>query len=98
VLQQIHDAEMELEILYFWVDRPPQGGKWLPLKMAGPTWVPPAGDEQPALSVSASEVFTGHVTYLPLIVAPPPANPLGWFDELGRMLDFSPAPSSSGGQ
>jgi hypothetical protein len=103
VLQQIHDAEMKLEILYFRVDRPREGGEWLPLKMAGPTWAPsagdeqpPAGDEQPALS--ASEVLTGHVTYLPLIVAPRPANSLGWFDELGRMLDFAPGPSSSGGQ
>jgi hypothetical protein len=98
VLQQIHDAGMALEILYFRVDRPGQGGEWLPLHLAGPAWMPPVGEEVPVPTLVASEVLTGHVTYLPLIVAPPPANPLGWFDELGRMLDFAPAPSSSGGQ
>jgi hypothetical protein len=95
VLQQIHDAQMTLEILYLRVDRPHQSGGWLPLKMAGPAWTPPAGEALPLLS--ASETITGHVTYLPLVVAPPPVNPLGWFDEYGRILDFTPAPHPLGG-
>ena len=47
ILQQIYNARMTLEIMYLSVTKPVRGGKWVPLKMAGPSWSPSVRD--PAL-------------------------------------------------
>lgn len=85
VLQQIHDAQMTLEILYLSVTRPVSGGQWVPLRMVGPSWSPSTRDPAPAAPdlgghvvdsvdtvVSAVSATTDtHTTFLPLILFTP---------------------------
>ncbi len=85
VLQQIHNAQMTLRILYLSVTKPVSGGQWVPLKMAGPSWSPSIQDPAPSapesrdpvagsvdtvLSVVGATTDT-HTAYLPLILFTP---------------------------
>jgi hypothetical protein len=106
VLQSLYDAEMTLEIVYLQVMRQTQDGEWVPVKAAGPEWSPDTSEvssgstELPATfaqsPVSASAVTTStHQVFLPYIARgteePLPSGcPCGYFDSLGRMLDFYP--------
>lgn len=107
ILEQIYNTRMTLEVVYLSVTKPALGGKWIPLEMAGPLWVPSASDtdgidlalEQPAQDVGPSfavgeDPTYDYMIYLPFVSSDfqevPTGCPCGWFDSLGRMLDFSP--------
>ncbi len=97
ILQQIYDTEMSLEIIYLKVFRVDTGGQWVPLQMAGPAWSPGAALSPTAqeTSVQASEQITKpYQTFLPFLsnwTEEVPGDCLcGWFDDLGRMLDYDP--------
>lgn len=100
VLQQIHDAEMTLEIIYLHV-YPPSTGTWSPVKMAGPAWQPTVhnvqSDDHRAQKIGPAAATEDYLVFLPLLAwpttgppPPPPGCPCGWFDPLGRMLGLAP--------
>jgi hypothetical protein len=78
ILQQIHDAQMSLEIIYLKVVGPTSGGQWIPLRMAGPAWSPSsatsAGGQQDSSGLQSATLKPAHdlhqakfSSYLPLI-------------------------------
>lgn len=100
VLHQIYDAQMTLEIVYLQVIRLTGNGQWVPVKMAGPAWTPETSletrisDTQELFSTTRITTTT-HSIFLPYIAReiqePTPVGcPCGYFDDLGRMLDFYP--------
>jgi hypothetical protein len=103
ILEQIYNAQMELDIVYLRVTRPVVGGQWIPLQMAGPAWSPSAtGSLRSVLESADVDISIPHFgiytetyhVFLPLVATSdgemPPGCPCGWFDALGRMLDFYP--------
>lgn len=96
LLKRIYEAEMTLEIIYLEVLRPETGGEWVPLRMAGPAWLPTGEiqtvDREPI--VEAPETSTAvHKLFLPIVSRLKQEDPVGclcgWFDDLGRMLDVA---------
>ncbi len=105
LLQQIYDATMPLTVTYYSVRRIGLGLTQIPLKQVGPNWFPDAvRGSHPAqeprlprltqrLPAGAGTVFLPLVLNAPTIPPDDPAGcPCGWFDDLGRMLDFVPGP------
>jgi hypothetical protein len=102
LLQQIYEKQMDLELIYLSVTTLASEGQWVPLQFAGPAWSPSsvAGDA-PASAFALAEILPDQPwkVFLPMIVrpeilptVPPPPNdgrPYGWFDNWGRMQDFS---------
>jgi hypothetical protein len=70
VLEQIHNAQMTLEILYLSVTKPVSGGQWVPLKMAGPGWSPSTQDAAPIAPKLRAHVVEGVDTALSAVDAP----------------------------
>jgi hypothetical protein len=102
VLEQIHDAVMNLEIIYLSVTAIESTGQWVHLRFAGPQWpgaalvsVTGTRAEAEPRAASAAAPTPGWKLFLPIIwrqfVLPDPPGGIqaGWFDGLGRMLDFS---------
>ncbi len=105
LLQQIYDATMPLTVTYYAVRRSGLGLTQIPLRQVGPKWSPGAargrvpGEEPAPLWLPGPSPAGAETIFLPLVVNAPtippddPAGcPCGWFDELGRMLDFVPGP------
>jgi len=82
VLEQIHSAEMTLEILHLSVTRPTRGGQWVSLRTSGPTWfparqvTPPASASRlrehgsmPAARGASGAILDSNTVNLPLISA-----------------------------
>ena len=105
VLEEIYNQAMTLEIIYLSVTKP-TGLQRVPLQMAGPGWsasalgIPQAvtsPSERPITvadtSIHASDTITYYV-YLPFVSKAEDRTgcPCGWFDGLGRMLDYTPGP------
>ncbi len=97
ILQQIYDAEMSLKIIYLKVYHSETDGQWVPLRMAGPAWVPAAQTAAtiPDASIQASvEITASYHYFIPFASFLPEEVPgdclCGWFDDLGRMLDYDP--------
>jgi len=97
LLQRIYEAEMELEIVYLQVIRSTGEGQWVPVKMAGPAWQPSAASGPTTVTggtLRPSVVPTGtYSIFLPFVIMEgeePTGCPCGWFDDLGRLLDFYP--------
>jgi hypothetical protein len=78
LLQQIHETQMSLEIIYLKVIGPESGGQWIPLRMAGPAWSPsslssngepPEGahDQTVPAEETPDAPGTRHFSYLPSI-------------------------------
>jgi hypothetical protein len=100
ILQQIYESRMTLEIFYLSVTRVAKEGGWVPLKIAGKTWSTSAeysattnrGEATAGFTVEQGTPWT---MYLPLVIREvngvlPDGCPCGWFDSLGRMLDYAP--------
>lgn len=100
ILDQIYSTAMSLEIVYLFIDHPATG-EWVPLKQAGPAWVPGEGDLAPAGGrVQAPVVPSGDLSlvgssvwYFPFFAyaaaeSPPNDCPCGWFDLQGQMLGY----------
>ncbi len=103
VLEQIHNAVMDMEILYLSVTAVEPAGQWVHARFAGPQWpgvalgnVSDARAQPELVAVAPSASPQAWRLYLPIVwrqftpPEPPAGIPAGWFDELGRMLDFSP--------
>ncbi|MFC2029935.1 hypothetical protein ACFLWA_04310 [Chloroflexota bacterium] len=106
ILQQIHDAEMTLEIIYLSVEIIGSEGQWTSIKMAGPAWSPSEIDSSGAVQVTQKNPVDKHraktpaetlerpwTMFLPSVsraVKPPVGCPCGWFNNAGRMLNYLP--------
>lgn len=102
LLNQIYTTTYTMTIDYYQVERVVATGlERFPLRMVGPVWTAGA----PAIIHRASEIITpteaiSMSLYLPIVVGmsttPPPDDrtgcPCGWFDTLGRMVDFIQRP------
>jgi len=96
LLQQIYDAQMSLEIAFLKVVHPDTGGSWVPLRLAGPAWMPAVRDTSPLADGYFSETISTTLVFMPLVMTEgqdsAPVPPTGWFDAAGRLLDLSPPP------
>lgn len=106
ILEQIHDAEMTLEIIYLSVETVGSEGQWTSIKMAGPAWSPseidssgatlvvlttPADEEAPKTPGETPErPWTVFLPSLSKAMKQPTGCPCGRFDNAGRMLDYLP--------
>jgi hypothetical protein len=101
LLTDIYNAKMTMTIHYYQITRTGTGLTRIPLQQVGPAWAPgrlagtTSGEEAPRRQQARNAVEL----YLPFMahVSPPapepddPAGcPCGWFDSLGRMLDYIP--------
>lgn len=100
LLKRIYEATMSMEIHYYRIMRTGVGLDRIPLKQVGPAW---SAGRSGAVGPIAERLVSGRTAnaatvYLPLIgkAQPPPEPddptgcPCGWFDNLGRMLDYIP--------
>jgi hypothetical protein len=102
VLEQIHDAVMNLEIIYLSVTAVEPTGQWVHTRFAGPKWPGAAlasvtdarTEPEPRLTPVSAPALEWKL-FLPVIWRqyvlpdPPGGIPAGWFDGFGRMLGFS---------
>jgi hypothetical protein len=90
LLAEIYTTSAPITLIYLSVSAPPSGCDLIPIKFAGPYWVPNVGGEAAPARAAASRSGGTYTAYLPALFKFPDISqcPYGYFNAEGQMIAY----------